>query len=142
MLKSIFAGNVSDGRIVSFDKVTLCESGMRYTVEYEIVTKDGIAEVSLYSIRYAEKEDRRIPERRAECSIDTVLKLLNDCRLLSWDGFSGAHPKGVRDGIMFRLKAIVNDGKKIYADGSENFPKHYRDFTEGLYNILHKENTE
>ena len=51
MLKSIFAGNVSDGRIVSFDKVTLRESGMRYTVEYEIVTKDGIAEVSLYSIR-------------------------------------------------------------------------------------------
>ena len=116
LFNRIPAKKESDKTIISFDIVTLRESGMRCTAEYEIVVKDGKAEV--------------------ECSIDDVLKLFNDCRLLSWNGFDGPHPRGVCDGIMFTFKASVNDGKKIYASGSQNFPRHYRDFTNGLYNLL------
>ena len=126
-------------QIVSFDIVTLRTSGMRYTGETEIVMKDGNAEVSQYEIRFSQGEDRRILEKRAVCDRKKVLKLLNDCKLLSWDGFNGPHPKGVLDGTMFRLNAVVNGDKKIYASGSENFPKHYRDFTGGLYEILNSE---
>ena len=120
----------------SFGVVTLHSSGMRYTGETEIVMKDGKAEVSRYGIRFTQEEDQRILEKRAVCDEETVLKLLNSCRILSWDGFHGSHPKDVLDGIMFRFKATVNEDKEISATGSENFPKHYRDFTDGLYEIL------
>ena len=69
-----------------------------------------------------------------------ALQLLNDCRLLAWDGFYGPHPKHVLDGTMFRLTATVNGDQTIRANGSQNFPKHYRDFTDGLYALLHPDN--
>ena len=129
----------SSDRITTFEVVTLRMSGMRYVTEYEIVMRDGEAEVSHYGIRFRQKEDERILEERTVCDESMVLELLNDCGLLSWDGFHGSHPKWVKDGTMFTLKATLNDGKEIYATGSENFPKHFRDFTDGLYKLLKAE---
>ena len=123
-------------KIESFEIVTLRLSGMRFTEEYEIVMKGKKAEVTEYGIRYEKNEDKRVPERKTVCSVDKVLTLLNDCELTTWDGFVGNHPKDVKDGIMFSLKATVNNGRKIYAHGSENFPKHFREFRDGLNNLL------
>ena len=123
-------------RITSFEIVTLRLSGMRFTTEYEIVMKSKKAEVTEYEIRYEKNGDKRVPESKTVCSPDRVLKLLNDCELLTWDGFVGNHPKDVRDGIMFSLKATVNGSRKIYAHGSENFPEHFREFRDGLEAIL------
>lgn len=142
LFNRIFEGIKSSGKIVSFDTVTLRESSMRYVIEYEILMKADHAEVSRYGIRLARNEDQRILEKRAVCSTDTVLKLLNKCRVLSWDGFNGPHPMNVKDGIMFTLKANVNEGKKIYATGSQNFPKHYKDFRDGLYALSEVKNNE
>ena len=125
-----------DVAVVSFETILLRESGMRFTAEYEIVMKDGNAEITEYSIRYLQKEDKRIPEKRTVCSEEAVLKLMNEYRVISWDGFSGAHPKGVSDGIMFTFRATVNGGKRIYATGSQNFPKNYREFRNGLNSLL------
>ncbi len=129
-------------KIESFDIVTLRLSGMRFTTEYEIVMKGEDAEVTEYKIRYGKDKDKdkRVPEKKAVCNVDRVLKLLNDCELASWDGFVGNHPKGVKDGIMFSLKATVNGSKKISAHGSENFPKHFREFRDGLNALLRQNN--
>ena len=129
--------NTPHGNITSFEIVKLHTIGMRYINDYEIVMKESEAEVSKYGNRYSGPEDIRIPEIQVTCSEKEVLKLLNDCKLLSWDGFYGKHPKGVRDGTMFRLEAVVNGSRKIHASGSQNFPRHYRDFTDGLYRLLH-----
>ena len=129
----------SSKTITSFETVTLRLSGMRMTVEYEIVMRGDSAEVSQYEIRYSSGEDMRILTRRSECGEERMLKLMNDCRLMSWDGFSGKHPRGVLDGTMFRFSATVNGGARITADGSENFPRNFRDFTDGLYEILNEE---
>lgn len=123
-------------KIESFEIVTLRLSGMRFTTEYEIVMKGKDAEVVEYAIRYNKNEDKRVPERQTVCSADKILKLLNDCELVSWDGFHGKHPKGVKDGIMFSLQATVNGDRKIRAEGSENFPKHFRELRDGLHAIL------
>lgn len=125
--------------ISEFEFIKLRTSGMRFTAEDEIIKKENGAEISRYSIRYSGGKDERILEKRTLCSEEKVIKLINDCKLLSWDGFHGAHPKGVLDGIMFTLKAVVNGTEKIYAEGSQNFPKHYRDFTDGLYKLLNEE---
>ena len=125
-------------KIESFSIVTLRETGMRGSSEFEIVMKDDEAEVSLYRIKYTQGKDIRELDKRAVCSKETVIKLLNDCNILSWNGFVGKHPKGVLDGIMFTFEAMVDQGEKIYAHGSENFPKHYRDLTNVLYKILNE----
>lgn len=128
-------------KINSFEIVTLHTSGMRHIADYEIVMRDGKAEVTQYSLRFCKNEDERVPERRVVCDEKRVLKLLNDCKIISWDGFHGKHPKGIKDGTMFSFDAVIND-RKIHADGSQNFPGGYRDFTDGLYEILRGEENE
>ncbi len=125
--------------IDSFEMVTLSTRGMRCADDYEIVKKDKTAEVSQYKISYREGKDERILMRRAAVGENDILQMLNNCSILSWDGFHGKHPRGVKDGIMFSFSATVNDGKMIKADGSQNFPKHYRDFTQALHDILSNE---
>lgn len=133
MMKSIFK---QSDRIENFEVVTLRVSTMRNVSEYEMLMKDGKAEVSCYSIRFTQSKDERVLEKRVAVDEAEALKLLNDCGVLSWDGFHGAHPRGVTDGTMFNLHATVNGGKKIYATGSQNFPRHYRDLTDGLYDLF------
>ena len=113
---------------------------MRGATEREIVMRGSEAEVTEYTIRYDKGQDVRVPQAQAVCSAQQMVQLLNDCHMLAWDGFHGAHPKHVLDGTMFRLNATVNGGRTIHADGSQNFPKHYRDFTDGLYALLHPDN--
>lgn len=120
------------GKVESFSRVLLRLSGMRITEEYEIVPDGDGARITHYFIRYDGKEDRREPQRSARRPIKDVLALLNDCDVPAWDGFHGKHPKFVTDGTMFRFEATVNGDRRIFADGSENFPKHFRDFREGL----------
>ena len=129
-------------KIKSFETVTLHTSGMRHVTDYEIVMNGDEAEVSQYAVGYRDGEKVRQLEKRAVCDRETVLQLLNGCCVLSWNGFHGRHPRGVRDGTMFTFRATVNGGEKISADGSQNFPKHFRDFTKGLYEILNGKASE
>ena len=130
-------GLIIFNKIKSFEIVTLHTSGMRFVCEHEIVMKDGKAEVSLYNVGFDNGQKERYLRERVICEEKTILKLLNDCRVISWNGFYGSHPKGVLDGMMFKFDATVNGDNTIHASGSENFPNHFRDFTDGLYNILH-----
>ena len=129
----------TQSKIETFSIVTLRESGMRGSTEYEIALNDDKAEISFYRIKYTQGMDCRELERRIVCIKDTIIKLLNDCDILSWNGFVGNHPKGVLDGTMFTFNAAVDQDKKIYARGSENFPKHYREFVNGLYDMIRTE---
>lgn len=122
--------------VTAVERVALRLSEMRGAAEYEIVMQDGAAAVSHYAIRCAGEAAERVLRQRAAVSEQDVLRLLNDCRLLSWDGFHGAHPRGVRDGTAFSLEATVNGGRSVRAEGSQRFPKHYRVLTDGLHALL------
>ncbi len=126
------------GKIKSFETVKLHTSGMRHVTEYEIVMRGNKAEVSQYAVGYRDGEDVRHLQKRAVCPVERVLKLMNKCCLLSWDGFHGKRTKGIKDGTNFIFKATVNEGKEIYATGSQRFPTHYSDFKEGIFEILNK----
>ena len=67
-----------------------------------------------------------------QCPLETVVAKLNAYDVGSWNGFHGKHPKYVLDGTMFTLEASVNGGKRLYADGSENFPRHYHELVQWL----------
>ncbi|MBR5059790.1 MAG: hypothetical protein IKX06_03350 [Clostridia bacterium] len=135
LFERLFGKPSKHGAITSFENVTLHTSGMRAALTYKIVMNGDKAEILQYDGFRSEDEDRG-PSKRAECSEARILKLLNDCRVFGWDGFYGKHPKHVRDGTTFRFEAFVNGCKRISASGSQNFPKHYGEFTEGIRVIL------
>ena len=124
--------------IRSFEIITLRLSGMRGSTEYEIIDKNGTCTVTFYRIRFSDGEDKRVADKQVICKNADILKLMNDCRILNWDGFEGKHPRGVHDGIMFSFEAVVNDHQIITAHGSENFPKYYREFLRELNLMLEK----
>ncbi len=126
-------------KAASFETLTLSISGMRGMTEYEIKNLGAEAEVSMYTFRYCapDGEERRL-EKRAACPAETALAALNDCGVPSWNGFHGKHPRGVLDGEMFRLEAVM-DGERIRADGSQNFPEGFRELRGWLYKTLNGE---
>lgn len=124
--------------VLSLESLTLTVTGMRSRRVYRAHTEGGRGEVALYDVRYVEKKDEYQLLKRADCSADELTALCTACRLLCWDGFSGKHPRGVLDGVMFSLNAVVNGEKNIRASGSENFPKGYREFVRGLDEILNR----
>ena len=123
--------------VTSYESIFIRISGMRLTQEYEILHKDSKTEISDYWMRCASEGGmKRELSRRAICSDSQMLELLNQCNIMKWDGFHGKHPRGVLDGEMFSFRAIVNEGQTIQADGSANFPEHFRDFRRMIDQML------
>ncbi|MBQ6478573.1 MAG: hypothetical protein IJI44_04300 [Erysipelotrichaceae bacterium] len=127
-------------KIDTFERIDLRISGMRYMQEYEIVAAEEGTELLFYENGY--QDENRVPQSRIRCDREEILNLLNSCDILCWDGFFGKHPRYVSDGEMFLFTAIVDEGKKIRAEGSENFPKHFSEFRKGLREILEREDEE
>ena len=126
----------SKKKITSVEKITLRLSGMRYSFEYEITTDGDKATVAQYTPAHMRDDEGRVLNKSVVCDVDTVITLLNKINFLSWDGFYGPHPHGVLDGTMFTLDASVNGGKTVKANGSQNFPRHFRELTDFLYSTI------
>ena len=108
------------------------DGGVVYTLEGEGDT----TQLRRYRETYRGGEDELVLESSVPCDAQTMIELMNTCGILRWNGFHGKHPKNVSDGIMFRFEATVNGGQEIFADGSENFPKGYREFVRALNSML------
>lgn len=130
------SGMFGQEKITSFGEVRLRLSGMRMTEVYEILCRGGEAELSQYWLSYENHEDNYNLSKRAVIPADDVLDILNECGVIRWDGFCGNNPPGVRDGIMFDFTATVNGDRKLRASGSNNFPRHYREFIAALDQLL------
>lgn len=125
--------NAEKGKILDFQKLTLQLSGMRFSEIYEIVPEENSATLSLYTPDYRAKErEARTLLKETACDKREVLDLLNACKVANWDGFYGAHPKRVKDGTMFHFTLDLGEGCVLSATGSENFPKHFHEFTSGI----------
>lgn len=126
-------------KIESFETVVLGITGMRQSNVYEIKQNGGEAEITEY-LRVCREGGgtELVPKRTAKRSAEEVVEALNGFRLPEWNGFHGAHPRGVKDGTMFELRAEVNGGERIFAEGSQNFPKHYRELCDWFYTVLHE----
>lgn len=123
-------------QIKTFERITLRLSGMRGPWEQEIVREEEKALIAEYMLQFHEGQDERVLQRSRETDVQEVLKVLNSCNITGWNGFYGERPHGLLDGMSFRFEAVVNDGQRITASGTENFPSHYREFTDALYDWL------
>ena len=122
--------------VTGFETITLEIHGMRGSTVYEIIPEGNEVEISFYEIRVRDGADVKELAMRASCDRETMLTLLNQCGFTGWNGFYGKHPKNVKDGEMFELAAIVNDGLEIRAEGSANFPRHFSEFRSTIDRIL------
>ncbi|MCR4783932.1 MAG: hypothetical protein K6A35_05375 [bacterium] len=129
-------------KVTDFEFIRIHLSGMRSQCEYEINRRGPKTEILHYSILYRGGEEVKELENSVSCDTDVVLNILNEYGFISWDGFKGPHPKWVKDGIMFRLEASVNGGRIIKASGSENFPKHFKDFLQWMNSTLRSNPSE
>lgn len=124
--------------ITSFSEITLTVSGMRFAEEYVIKCNGSKTDISHYAKLFINGEDKRELKKSVTVATDLVITELNNCGVMRWDGFRGKNPPGVLDGYMFSFDALVNDGAKIYASGSNNYPRHYREFRDWLYKVLNE----
>ena len=118
--------------IDSFESVMLHISGMRHIYNIGVAPEGETARITLYDIRYEDHDHVLVPRQSATVPTEEFLDVLEKCNVLAWDGFNGPHPKGVLDGRMFRFDATVNGGETIHATGSQNFPRHFREFEDYL----------
>ena len=131
-----------ENTITSVESMTLILRGMCGGTVYTFDHKSDYTKLCRYYEKYSNGENILELDESTACDIETMIRLMNKCNILGWNGFHGAHPKNVLDGIMFRFEAKVNNGVTVFADGSENFPKGYREFVRALDNMLTNEKTE
>ena len=129
-------------KLTSFEVVTLRLSGMHRLNEYEITREGDVARFVRYDLLLGPDGERRIPRVRAERPAAEVLAVLDRCGVMRWDGFHGAHPRGVLDGVMFRFAATVNEGRVIAAAGSQHFPPHFHDLRDYIEATLREAATD
>ena len=133
----LFSNHGSIGKTVTdFESLNLRLSGMRVTEEYEIIADGGQCEISYYNMFYGNGEEERKLVKRTTCDTQTLIDALNGFDFAKWNGFSGERPKGLLDGTDFRLTATINGGQRLHADGSANFPKHFHELEQWLYEEL------
>ena len=138
MLNSIFNlfnKNRKNG-IVSMQELTLRTGNMRVTYLYKTAREDTGLKLKRYREVFVDGEVRLELENSVSCTNSELIELMNNCNVLKWNGFHGKHPKNVSDGTMFTFIATVNNGQIIRADGSENFPKGYKEFVRKLNELL------
>ena len=125
----------SKKKIESLTTVSLSITGMRSHTEYEAVCDGTSVELSEYCGFICSDESRRLMARTV-CDSEAFVRLLNECGVPGWDGFQGKHPKFVKDGEMFSFEAVVDEGRRIRASGSENFPRGFHELRRGLAELL------
>lgn len=84
-----------------------------------------------------EKEIRKSLGKKtgnAELS-EQINRLFSDCRIADWNGFQGTNPD-VMDGSSMTFSAAFADGTGVFASGTNHFPKHYREFKDGLRELM------
>ena len=137
--KQSLQNNAEHFEINMIEKLLLKVMYMRGSYECEIVCQGDKATVSKYEIRYVNNEDKRVLQNSVSLPCQQVVDKLNEFEIGAWDGFFGAHPADVSDGVMFDLEAVVNGDKSIHAEGSENFPPHYRELVRWFDELLAKQ---
>ena len=122
--------------VTDIEFMSLRLSGMRISEEYEIKANGSQSVISYYIFSYANSQEEKLLKKRTQIPTQSVISALNSFDFVKWNGFSGKHPKGVLDGTMFSLTATLNGGKTLSANGSQNFPRHFYEFEQWLYDCL------
>lgn len=135
---------IENAEPILFDSFAMEMSGM--SIEHHVITagKTETGAYLEYSIQFerynnetGDYDEFKNVVRHIDGDSDyynTLCKLLGVYDVAKWDGFAGKNPPGVLDGESGSFDAVLSDGSKINAYGSNNFPSHFVD----LFQLLKK----
>ena len=109
---------------------------MRGEYGFEAKAEGECVRLTRYRVRYGKGGDERVPEMSALCAQSELAALFDRFLVPLWNGFRGPHPPDVRDGLQFSLEAELENGRRVRASGSENFPPAFSGFERGLDELL------
>lgn len=133
------------GGPMSFESFKLVQSGMsaqRYVyegyktesgvhLEYYISTNEWDDSIS----DYAECRDTVRKIDGNEMLFQKLCELFGNCRIEEWADFHG-YDSQVLDGTGMSFNAVLADGTKVNASGTNSFPKNFSTFTQELHNLI------
>ena len=140
----LICGLIIAGAIMFFNRnnndnnTSTVSSKLKSIESFEKINNGVSSDILFYVYRYSGGEEERSLEKSAVCDTESIINILNECKVYKWNGFHGKHPKNVLDGKMFDFSASVNNGINIRADGSANFPDNYNEFISWLGEQLNK----
>ncbi len=125
---------ISDEEILNSNNIVLMFRFSNMRSSYYYIFTINEVEKSLKSLGY---EDEVLFETDLDNEdISKIKNAIVSNRVNTWDGFDKADNR-VSDGEMFTLDLKIND-IKIYANGSNSFPKNYREFKNKINEIIKK----
>lgn len=136
------------GDPMEFESFSLSESGT--TAETHVYegykTADGVhleyyISQSIWDNSISGYTETRITVRSVdgnEALYQTLCTLFGDCKIDKWANFKGSNPPNVLDGSSMSFQAVLADGTKITADGTNNFPKNFRAFSNELHKLINE----
>lgn len=135
-------GVISGAQEKEIKKLTLNENHCSTMEdEYEVVVSGDDITVSRYigSWRFTDEDrekylDKRVSgKKELKDKINTAL--IRKIKIPDWSGFMGSDPN-VLDGTSFRFEAVLSDDTKIFANGTNAYPKGYPELVELLRGIV------
>jgi hypothetical protein len=125
---------ISDEEILNSNNIVLMFRFSNMRSSYYYIFTINEVEKSLKSLGY--KDEVLFETDLDNEDISKIKNAIVSNRVNTWDGFDKADNR-VSDGEMFTLDLKIND-IKIYANGSNSFPKNYREFKNKINEIIKK----
>ncbi len=125
---------ISDEEILNSNNIVLMFRFSNMRSSYYYIFTINEVEKSLKSLGY--KDEVLFEANLDNEDISKIKNAIVSNHVNTWDGFDKADNR-VSDGEMFTLDLKIND-IKIYANGSNSFPKNYREFKNKINEIIKK----
>ena len=117
--------------VTDFDTITFTTSpGRGKSTRYIITKRSKNTKISI-NVTTSARGGGEDGDEEGYCSTEEMIKLLNDCEVLSWDGFDEEDEDGT---LIFKFEGTIN-GKEIEAEGRGAYPKYFEDFVDGVEDL-------
>ena len=128
---AIFGFGIGKGnKVTDFEEIYITTSPGRGKTTRYIITNEGEETKISISVTTSAKDGGGNRSEEGYCSTEDMIKLLNECDVLSWNGYDKKGDKNMD----FRFEGNIN-GKEIEAKGKMAYPKTFEDFVEGVEDL-------
>lgn len=117
-------------KVTDFDEIYFTTSPGRGKTTRYIITNEGEETKISISVTTSAKDEGGNRSEEGYCSTEDMIELLNECNVLSWNGYD---KKGDKD-MDFRFEGNIN-GEEIEAKGKMAYPKNFEDFVDGVEDL-------
>ena len=117
--------------VTDFEEIYFTTSPGRGKTTRYIITNEGEETKISISVTTSAKNGSGDRSEKGYCSTEEMIKLLNDCEVLSWDGFDEEDEDGT---LIFKFEGTIN-GKEIEAEGRGAYPKYFEDFVDDVEDL-------